>query len=75
MIRDSGKLRLLQQITATLSESEGEMVRPPQQIFKGSASRCHPSNGPPQGWLFSHILSHWQDELTFIVSINESIVL
>ena len=78
--RGAKRIRLLgkgsdkAQITVTLGVTEAGLVLPPQYIFGGKTTRCHPNTIPPKGSIFTHSISHWQTEETFIIYIQRVLV-
>ena len=63
------------QITTTLvANEEGDMLHY-QNIWAGKTNRCHPpAQLKPDGVLWSHTLSHWQSEKTYLDVIKDIII-
>ena len=53
---------------------ESGHVLPVQYIFGGKTDKCHPTNPPPNGDMFTHSESHWQTEETFLQYITKILV-
>ena len=62
------------QITAVMCGSfMGEML-PPQLIYGGTTTRCHPPFEFPMDWLISHSPNHWSNEETMLQYLRKVIV-
>jgi hypothetical protein len=62
------------QITVTLAVSETGDVLPPQFIFGGKTTKCHPSVPAPAGGYYTHSTTHWQTPATFAEWIQRIVV-
>ena len=54
------------EITLLLAISLAGKLLPPQIIYAGKTSRCHPSVNVPDRWNITHSTSHWSTEATMI---------
>ena len=51
-------------ITAVLAATMAGECLPPQVIYKGKTTRCHPQVPAPDGWDIWHSENHWSNEDT-----------
>jgi hypothetical protein len=62
------------QITVTLAVTETGKILPPQLIFKGKTTKCHPKEPPPSNGYYTQTESHWQTPQSFKEWIEKVIV-
>ena len=61
------------QITVVLCGNIFGDFLPPQIIYKGTTSRCHPRYQFPQDWDITHSKKHWSNEETMLQYIDNII--
>ena len=62
------------QITAVLCGSLTGDYLPPQLIYKGKTSHCHPNFKFPADWHVTHSPKHWSTEDTMVQYVKEIII-
>ena len=62
------------QITAVLCGSLTGVFLPPQIIYKGKTSRCHPTIAFPADWNVTQSPNHWANENTTLEYIKTIIL-
>ena len=62
------------EITVLLVVSLSERVLPPQVIYAGKTTLCHPSVSVPDGWYVTHSDNHWSTEATMLEYIEKVLV-
>eukprot|EP00117_Sycon_ciliatum_P041057 scpid90355/ scgid30092/ Pogo transposable element with KRAB domain len=62
------------EMTALLGVSAAGQVLPPQLIYAGKTTRCHPSGNVPPGWNVTHSDNHWSNEVTMLEFIDRVLV-
>lgn len=62
------------QITATLAVTLTGEYLPPQLIFQGKTTRCHPRVDVPEGWDLWHSPNHWANEETMTRYLHRVII-
>jgi len=64
-----------QQLTAVLATTAAGDYLPPQLLYQGKTSKCHPQVGFPDGWDVWHSENHWSNEITMKCYIEKVIIL
>ena len=62
------------QITAVFCGNALGVFLPPQLIYKGKSSRCHPRYEFPSDWNITHSPNHWSNEDTMLQYIDNIIL-
>lgn len=63
------------EITALITVSASGVVLPPQLIYKGTTTKCHPAGvNFPTGWDIWHTANHWSNESSMLRYIDNIIV-
>ena len=62
------------EMTVLLGISASGQMLPPQLIYAGKTSRCHPSCNSPAGWNVTHSDNHWSNEATMLEYIDKVLV-
>jgi hypothetical protein len=58
------------QITMVLANTPRGDVLPPQVVYQGNTTRCHPSFIFPPGWHITHSSNHWSNEETMLLYVK-----
>ncbi|KAK3082872.1 hypothetical protein FSP39_007612 [Pinctada imbricata] len=62
------------QITAVLGATLSGTLLPPQLIYEGKTTLCHPKYSFPEGWDIYHSDNHWSNTDTHLGYIDEVII-
>ena len=62
------------EVTTLLAVSLSGVLLPPQVIYAGKTTRCHPNVTIPTGWHLAHSPSHWSTKETMLEYIHTILV-